>query len=466
VASRAFGGLLILPLAGFLLEALWGEGRWTARPEAWKNTLLVAGGAMGVSLVLGIPVGLVLAHARTRAVHALVLLPLLIPPALGAAAWMLLPLPAPGPGACALILGITSWPIVALFLWASLSRLPQGALDSGFLQLSEHRLLAGVIWPHVRPAVLASSALVFLLAASDFTVPATFALPTVATVLYERLSVFQYASAAWTALPLLVLGAGLALGLRRIPILPQTGRPRAFLGPRSLALSCALGAGVWTLSVGLPVLLFSLHLGSAPALFRNVAVNLPSFAWSALVAGASAGLLVAWSSVSPGRSRLEPLWLAGLLVPGIVTALGTLGLAGRLGVQSTLSPSGALYVIALMSRFAYAAWLPLREPVARAPLEAAELAGLSKGRIAWTLVLPSAGPRAFSTLAVVFILSLGEIGPAVLLNPPGPPSVVQHLFNGLHYREIETVSALSLVLFVSAALVAWGGMYVGHFHRT
>jgi ABC-type Fe3+ transport system permease subunit len=149
-----------------------------------------------------------------------------------------------------------------------------------------------------------------------------------------------------------------------------------------------------------------------------------------------------------------------------VTALGTLGAATQLGVQPCLSPSGSLYALALMSRFAYVAWLPLREPAQRAPVEAAELAGLSKLRIAWTLVWPAVGPRAFSTFAVVFILSLGEIGPAVLLNPPGPQSVVQHLFNGLHYREIETVSALSLFLFVSAALAAWGGIYVGRFHRT
>ena len=42
-----------------------------------------------------------------------------------------------------------------------------------------------------------------------------------------------------------------------------------------------------------------------------------------------------------------------------------------------------------MARFAFAAWLPLREPVDRRQLEAAELSGLSPVRTWWRIVAPA-----------------------------------------------------------------------------
>ena len=334
-----------------------------------------------MAVILGVPAGIVLAHTRRRMFSALTLLPLLVPPALGAAAWLMLPLSVPGPGSCALLLGFVLWPIVALLLHASLSRLPQGALEAAFLQLSPERMLRRVVWPHARATLAAGAALVFLLAASDFTVPATFTVPTIATVIYERLSVFEFASAAWTALPLLVMGAALAAALRRIPLFAAPGRSRPFLSGTPLRVAWGGTIAAWLVSIALPVSLFGANLGSPRTFLRVVEVNLSSIAWSASVAAVATILLVAWASFAPRRSRLEPLWLAALVVPGIVTALGTLTLAARFDVQRFLGPAGALFAIALMARFAYAAWLPLREPVERSQLEAAELSGVSRIRI-------------------------------------------------------------------------------------
>jgi ABC-type Fe3+ transport system permease subunit len=195
-------------------------------------------------------------------------------------------------------------------------------------------------------------------------------------------------------------------------------------------------------------------VGSAGALVRVLGANAGALAWSALVSGAVAVALVAWSALSPGRSRLEPLWLAALVLPGSVTGLGALALGP---VVST----GLLLVLALMARFAYVAWLPLRQPVERGPLEAAALSGVSSWRTWRRIAWPAARPVAFALAAVVFVLSLGEIGPAVLLSPPGRQSVVLHMFNWMHYGYDETVASLALALFAAAAVAAWIGTYVG-----
>jgi ABC-type Fe3+ transport system permease subunit len=205
--------------------------------------------------------------------------------------------------------------------------------------------------------------------------------------------------------------------------------------------------------------LFARTAGSPATVAKVLSANAGSIAWSAGLAAVVAVALVLWSSLSTRRSRLEPFWLAALAVPGVIGALGALTLANRLGVQRPLVESGALLALAIAARFAFVAWLPLRDAVPPSQLEAAHLAALSPGRTWRRVVLPSALPRALAAGAIVFALALGEIGPAVLLSPPGRQMVVQHLFNWMHYGYDDTVASLALAMVGAAALMAWMGTY-------
>lgn len=458
--TRAIGLLLAAPLAGFALEAALGAGRFSLHLQAWTATLVVAGGATLIAALIGIPTGAALAHSRGGLARTLTLFPLVLPPVLAAAAWLGARLPAPGAAGCAVILGSLYWPVVALLLDASLRRLPAGAVDAAALQLPPSRILRRVIWPHVRPALLAGLLLVFLLAASEFTVPALFVVPTVSMTVYEELSAFRGASAASAALPLIALTIVLAWRLRRAPLLPSPEPARPFLSGAPLAGCRAAAALAWTATGVLPAILFALRSGS---FFKTLSMNLDAIGWSFLVAGAAALLLVAWASASPARSRFEPLWLATLVLPGVVAGLGALKIAERTGTLPYLAPSGALLVLALMARFAFVAWLPLREPVERAQLDAAELAGIPAFRRWRKIVLPAILPRAAAAGALVFVLILGEIGPVVLLSPPGRLTAAQHLFTLLHYGYDGVVASMALFLFGATALVTWSAMNVGRF---
>lgn len=459
--TRAVGLLLTAPLAGFVLEAALGAGGFQPHLRAWGATLVVAGGATLVALLLGVPVGAALAHSARSLPRTLTLIPLLLPPVLAAAAWLGARLPVPGAPGCAIILGSLYWPVVALLVDASLRRLPAGAVEAASLQLPTGRLLTRVVWPHARPALLTALLLVFLLAASEFTVPALFVVPTISMTVYEEMSAFRGASAASAALPLVALAVALAGLLRRAPSLPSASPVRPFLGGPLLAAARGIAVVAWTATAVLPGLLFAVRAG---AFFKTAAMNLEAIGWSLLVAGAASLLLVAWSSAAgPGRSRLEPFWLATLVLPGVAAGLGALKIAERGGLLPLLSPSGALLVLALMSRFAFVAWLPLREPVEHSQLEAAELSGLSRFRIWRGILLPALLPRAAAAGAVVFVLALGEIGPAVLLSPPGRMTAAQHLFNLMHYGYDGVVASLALILFGATALVTWSAMNVGRF---
>ena len=456
--TRAIGLVLLAPLAGFGLEAALGVGHFSLHLRAWRMTLGVAGSATALALLLGVPVGLALAQSRRDLTRTLTLFPLLLPPILAASAWLGARLPVPGPIGCGVILGTLYWPIIALLLEAALRRLPADALDAASLQLTPAQTLRRIVWPQIRPAIGTGALLVFLLAASEFTVPSLFVVPTISMTIYEEISAFRIASAAAAAIPLIAFAAALSWRLSRQPLLPPKAEARPLLsGPARIAVR-AVAAVVWTATAIAPAAVFAMRAGSFG---RVMSLHLDSVGWSLLGAGSAALLLVAWASASGGRSRLEPLWLATLALPGVVAGLGALSLSGRLGLRPFLAPSGALFVLALMARFAFAAWMPLREPVERSQLEAAELSGLSRFRIWRKIVAPAILPRALAAGAIVFVLALGEIGPAVLLTPPGRQTAVLHLFNWMHYGYDDAVASLSLFLFGAAALVTWGGMHVG-----
>jgi ABC-type Fe3+ transport system permease subunit len=459
--TRLIGLLLAAPVAGFALEAAFGGGGFQLHVRAWGATLIVAGGATLVGLLFGIPAGVALAHSRRTLPRTLTLFPLLLPPVLAAAAWLAARLPVPGAPGCAVILGSLYWPVVALLVDASLRRLPANAIEAALLELPLHDILRRIVWPHVRPTLLAASLLVFLLAASEFTIPALFVVPTLSMTVYEEMSAFRSASAASAALPLIALAVGLAWLLRRAPALPSASPVRAFLSGPALAVSRSIAGIAWTATALLPAALFGLRAGS---FLKNAAMNLEVVSWSFLVAGSTSVLLVAWSSLAgPRRSHLEPLWLATLVLPGVVAGLGALKIAERSGVLPYVAPSGGLLILALMARFAFVAWLPLRDPVERSQIDAAELSGLSRFRIWRSILFPAMLPRAAAAGAVVFVLSLGEIGPAVLLSPPGRMTAAQHLFNLMHYGYDGVVASLALFLFGATVLVTWSAMHVGHF---
>jgi ABC-type Fe3+ transport system permease subunit len=457
---RGIGLILAAPLLGFLAQAALGAGSFTFPLRAWGTTLVVAGVATLIAVALGIPVGTALAHSRRSLPRTLTLFPLLLPPVLAAAAWMAASLPVPGATGCGVLLGALYWPVVALLLDAALRRLPADQLDAAALQLPPGRILRLVLWPQVRPALLVAILLVFLLAASEFTVPALFVVPTISMTIYEEMSAFRIATAASASLPLLAMGIGLAFLLRRAPSYPTSKPPRPFLSGIPLAGVRGLAVLAWTATVALPTLLFLRRSG---AILPTLALNAEAVGWSFFIAGTTALLLLAWASTSPARSRLEPLWLATLVLPSIVAGQGMLQIGEGTGLRPVVGPSGALLILALMARFAIVAWLPLRDPVDRAQLEAAELSGLPRFRIWRRIVLPALLPRAAAAGAIVLVLALGEIGPVVLLSPPGRMTAAQHLFNLMHYGYDGVVASLALFLFGATALITWSATHVGRF---
>lgn len=252
---------LLLPLIGILARTSWGElGDHLTSPgttEALKLSLLVSFWALGLSLVLGVPLAWLLARTDFPGktfVRSLVLLPMVLPPTVGGVALLLafgrrgllgpwledtfgITLPFHTSGAV-LAATFVAMPFLVISLEGALGGLrPRYEETASSLGASPVRVFFTVTLPMVAPGLAAGAALTWARALGEFGATITFAgnLPgTTQTLPLQVYLLLQDNPEAATSVSLLLLAIAMLvlLGLRG----RWTGTPTAATtGPRASA---------------------------------------------------------------------------------------------------------------------------------------------------------------------------------------------------------------------------------------
>ncbi|MFJ8129860.1 ABC transporter permease [Streptomyces hydrogenans] len=252
LAAVAF---LALPLLGILVRTEWSElaGHLTSpgTVEALKLSLLVSFWALGLSLLLGVPLAWLLARVPFPGkafVRSLVLLPMVLPPTVGGVALLLafgrrgllgpwlestfgITLPFHTSGAV-LAATFVAMPFLVISLEGALGGLrPRYEETAASLGASPVRVFFTVTLPMVAPGVLAGAALTWARALGEFGATITFAgnLPgTTQTLPLQVYLLLQEEPEAATSVSLLLLALamGVLIALRGRWTGTPAGRPR------------------------------------------------------------------------------------------------------------------------------------------------------------------------------------------------------------------------------------------------
>lgn len=229
---------LLLPLAGILGRTAWSDvGGHLTRPgvtEALRLSLVVSFWALGLSLLLGVPLAWVLARTDFRGktlVRSLVLLPMVLPPTVGGVALLLafgrrgllgpwledtfgVTLPFHTSGAV-LAATFVAMPFLVISLEGALGGLRPGYEETAAsLGASPLRVFLTVTLPMVAPGLVAGAALTWARALGEFGATITFAgnLPgTTQTLPLQVYLLLQEEPDAATSLSLLLLVIALAV---------------------------------------------------------------------------------------------------------------------------------------------------------------------------------------------------------------------------------------------------------------
>ncbi|MEU6864474.1 ABC transporter permease [Streptomyces sp. NPDC046876] len=229
---------LLLPLVGILTRTEWGElGTHLTSPgtvEALQLSLLVSAWALGLSLLLGVPLAWLLARVEFKGkafVRSLVLLPMVLPPTVGGVALLLgfgrrgllgpwledafgITLPFHTSGAV-LAATFVAMPFLVISLEGALGGLkPSYEETAASLGASPVRVFFTVTLPMVAPGLVAGAALTWARALGEFGATITFAgnLPgTTQTLPLQVYLLLQDKPEAATSVSLLLLAIAMAV---------------------------------------------------------------------------------------------------------------------------------------------------------------------------------------------------------------------------------------------------------------
>ncbi|MET4581837.1 iron(III) transport system permease protein [Conyzicola nivalis] len=472
--------------------------------EAGLNSLVSSVSSAIGAVVVGTALALLLDRTDLRGRRVLrlfALTPLLVPPFVGAIAWIGIAGPtgsanalwtqwfgAPlwniyGADGVIFLLTVHSYPVAYIIVSAALRRIPsdleQAARISG---ASAIRAVLTITVPLLRPAILSAFTLVAVGNLADFGIPSIIGLPeryvTLSTLIYRYIQsgtvespleviatigvVLLVVAAAAMVIDMLVSrsrweldasassGQILPLGVARLPLtlVAWAGVLAITLLPLSALLTQSLLP-----APGVPLAWENLTLDNivrattAPATVTG-AVN--SVVLSVLagiicaVIGLAIGTLVT-RTAARSNTALRTVAMLPQAIPGLVIAVGWLIIAPRIGLFNTPWLILCAYVMAFVAIVVQSVSAPLRSTPMTAE-EAARISGASRLRalfdISWRMALPAA----ISGGTLVVLTAVRELTISVLLLAPGAQTLGVSIFSLQQAGAYNAASALSLII--------------------
>ena len=512
-----------LGLDAGVLGELFGAGR-SAGTRALVNSV---GVSLGTVLGAGV-VGTALAWALWRydlplgrTLGAVAALPLALPPLVGVLAFLFLygesgmlprgvqalfgleqvPFSFGGVAAVLAVHVYVFYVYVYLFVGAALRDLDASLLDaSADLGAGPWTTFRRVVLPLLRPALVGSSLLVFMLSMASFTAPLLFAEgePFLTTQIYQfktngALDRAAAVSVVLTGICLLFLvgaeaqgvtaGAASGKGVGRRPG-PLGGPARVVAGAlvglallvvllpvATVVLLSFVAPGTWTTQV-LPDT-FTLANYAALATEPDVLAPITSSLWMAALATAAnvvfgvATAVVIVKGRVPGRGALRALSLLPFAVPGTVVALGLLVAFDE---PSALAGGAVLIGTVWLLPLAYfVRHVPLVVRAAQASLENVDdrlaEASADLGAGGWTtfrrVVLPAIAPGVIAGALLTFVTALGEFVASVMLYVYANRPISVEVLAQLRIFEFGQAAAYSVLLMGLVVLAVGASRLVG-----
>jgi len=454
------------------------------------RTVLLGAAAAGIALLVGVPFGFLTARARIAGaaiLRPLGLVPLLIPPLILAVAQAALLPDLRGAWATILVMGIGTFPVVALFTARASERIDARREEAALLAGGLRAVLA-IEFPLVLPSALCAAFFAFVFVVNDFAVPDyvssvgpkfnVYADEVFASWQTDR----QAGKAVAAALPLVLLSLGAllpALGLRRRGSMATVDadwrRPEPLdLGPwRWPALAFLVAVVAATAIAPLARLFFEAGGGArgwSPSALRaafakafelgrtNLRQSLVDAGITAVLCAPTA--LVLGHALARGR-RTRLLELAAVLpisVPAILFGIGAIVVWNR-ELSARIYDSDAMVVLLMAGRFVAFPVLIVAGAVAmldRRLEEAAAVAGARPARRLASIVAPAISGSLLGGAALVFVLCLRELDAAILV-PAANGTILFRVYNAVHFGRDDYVAALALlaILFVILPGLLW-----------
>jgi len=502
LTALLFLGIGLAPLMALLVLSLNIDGAfgldrfqhlWSS-PKPWQlfgHSLLLAGLASLIVIVLGVPLGILFGKTTLRLRAPLLVLftlPLLIPPyflslgwfsLLGREGWLVRLFPAAetvaknladllfGLPGCVLTLSTVFLPLIILVTAMLLQTVNPRMEEAARLYASWRRVLFYITLPAIFPGIAFMTLLVFMLTLGEVTVPLTLrydAYPT--EILTQFAAFYDFDSATATASPLALLAFLMLMTewYGRRWVMPD-------LRPSEASLMIQPGLSVkfmMIMAAGLALVMVLLPLGAlglyatlddfSEAWTRGYDALLRSLFYAAVgaslltVTGFFLGLLWRERTCCSGITQFTALLL--LILPGTVLGIGLIRLWNTPETNWIYASPGIL-IIGYVIQYAALPSAVLHAVLTRLPPsleQAAALAGARWWRRLLSIVLPLSRRGLLLAWLVSYLFCLRDTGLAMLVYPPGEDTLPVRIYTLMANSRFGLVAALCTLLMIAALL--------------
>ncbi|RKZ11534.1 hypothetical protein DRQ50_13460 [bacterium] len=450
------------------------------------RSLGLAGAVVGGALLLGTPMGILLARMDIAGRRALLFahaFPMFLPPFLLALGWFYL-LGRQGflggemsagllfhPFGYVAILSLTFAPIVTSLVALGLWNLDPGLEEAARVVAGPFRVATGILLPAVGTSLALAAILVFALSFSELGVPMFLRLEVYPAAVFSRLGGIGYdpGEAFLLALPLVPVALTMVVLERRF----FSRRPLEVLGMRNRSREpLPLGAwrgvlsgacwGLTTLSL-LPIAALALKAGAGGGFSESVQWVGRSLFNSLFGAGLAATGIVAIGAVLghgyarrlPGAASLDLVGVVAFLTPAVMLGIGLIALWNRPETQAIYGGVGII-VCGYVARYGIVGIRTMAVAVAQSPLsleQSAAVFGAGFNRRFVSIVLPMHRHVLGAAWLLAMVFCLRDLETAVLYYPPGWEPLTVRIFTLEANGSEAVVAGLAIIHVATTACV-------------
>jgi iron(III) transport system permease protein len=366
------------------------------------------------------------------------------------------------PGAV-IVLSLVFYPLSMLATEVAMRAIDGRLEEAASLVAPPGRALRRITLPLASPAILAAALVIFVLAVSDFGVPALLRVRVYTTEVFTAFAaLYDFERATLLTMPLLLLSstvaatAGAVIGERLVVIRRWTGVPALRLEQWRQPAVAAIVV-VIAMALILPVTVLGREALSVRSFPETVVASGGAIVNSLVLAAAGATAVVAlavWIGYAQGRARplrgrlADVLLIVLFALPSTVVGVGLIGLWNRPGPFGAVYGTDYMILLGYLARFVPVAALVLAASARLVPVsheEAAAVSGASWLRTMHRIVLPQMSLALGAAWLVAFILSFGELGTTILVAPPGEATLPIRIYTMIANAPSAQVAALALL---------------------
>ncbi len=369
-------------------------------------------------------------------------------------------------------------PLAMIIIGSGVSNL-SAVFEEAALTVTNYRhTIFKIIIPLIKPSIISSFILIFVLSISEFSVPAFLSVNVLTTEIFTQFSAFyNYGAAVANSMILIVISISLLMVERFyladapfLSVSTKSHRLKIIELRKSKPFLLLLHFFYLFLSVFVPLIVLiiqSFYSGKShfmrawTLLSVNIADSLIFAALGAFVL-LLFGLVFAYLTEREKVHSLNLVLLITFGIPSTVLGIGLIKFFNTLYFNFIYSGFWII-IIGYLGRFIFISEKLISNAIKQIPLsfeESAELAGAGYFKRMRKILIPLIADGLFAAFLISFIFCLGELGTTILIYPPGTSVLPIKVYTIMANAPQSLTSAMSLIVLLItliALILLYGG---------